>query len=301
MSEEKQGLGIAEFVAGCLGGFTQVMIGQPFDIVKVRLQTQKVGETLYTGAADCFRKIVKNEGGPLALWRGSLPPLIGVGAATSIQFGVNEHTKSFMQRLTGQSTLSLPYVAVCGAVAGLVNSVVSTPAEHIRIRMQSQGTMPNPPFKSSMDCIKKIHAQAGLRGIYKGGVPTLWREGIAYAVYFSVYDWCIRRMTGNSRHEPEMYKIALSGAFAGICFWFAVFPIDVIKTKIQTDSVTNPQFKSMMDSVRQTYKKQGMNGFWRGLTPCLMRAIPVNSGTFIVYKSSLGLFKPKKDEKLSLL
>lgn len=277
------------------------MIGQPFDIVKVRLQTQKVGEAIYTGAADCLSKIVKNEGGPLALWKGSVPPLIGVGAATSIQFGVNENTKAIMQNITGTTELSMPYVALCGSIAGLVNSVVSTPAEHIRIRMQSQGTMPNPPYKSSMDCIKKIYGQSGLRGIYKGGVPTLWREGIAYAVYFSIYDWCIKRMSGNSKREPEMYKIALSGAFAGVCFWFSVFPIDAIKTKVQIDSISNPQYKSMMDCVSQTYKKQGFNGFWRGLTPCLLRAIPVNSGTFIVYKTTLGLMKPKANEEYSYL
>jgi len=299
MADEKKSLGVAEFVAGCIGGFAQVIIGQPFDIVKVRLQTQKAGEGMYTGAADCLKKIVKREGGPLALWKGSLPPLIGVGAATSIQFGVNENTKAIMQSFTNSKDLSALHLAICGSIAGIVNTFVSAPAEHTRIRMQSQGTMLNPPYKSSMDCIRKIYGQHGIKGLFKGGVPTLWRESLAYAVYFSVYDLTLRKLTDGGK-KPEVYKVAAAGAFAGICFWFSVFPIDVVKTKIQIDSFTNPQFKSMMDCVRQTYSKQGFKGFWRGLTPCLLRAIPVNSGTWIVYEASLGLLKGKNKEVYSI-
>jgi len=292
---EKKSLGITEFIAGCMGGFAQVFIGQPFDIVKVRLQTQKVGEQVYSGAVDCLKKIVKNEGGVKTLWKGSVPPLIGVGAATSIQFGVNENTKALMQRLTGQSTLGMGHLAICGSIAGIVNAFISAPAEHIRIRMQSQGALPNPPYKNSQDCIKKIYNSHGIKGLYKGGVPTLWREAFAYAVYFSIYDWCIKKIT-KDQEKPELHKIAFSGAFAGMCFWFSVFPIDAIKTKIQIDNMASPQFKSTMDCVRQTYRTQGFGGFWRGLTPCLVRSVPVNSGTFIVYESTLGLLRGTKKE-----
>jgi solute carrier family 25 carnitine/acylcarnitine transporter 20/29 len=273
------------------------MIGQPFDIVKVRLQTQKVGENAYSGAVDCLKKIMRHEGGALALWRGSVPPLIGIGAATSIQFGVNENTKSFMRNITKSRDLSFYHLAICGSIAGIVNSFISTPAEHIRIRMQSQGAMANPPYKSSIDCIRKIYGQYGLKGLYKGGVPTLYRETLAYAVYFSMYDWCIKKISTPEK-KPETYKIAMSGAFAGACFWFSVYPIDAIKTKIQTDAFKNPQYKSTLDCVRKTYRTQGFNGFWRGLGPCLVRSLPVNSGTFIVYEGSLGLMngKPKENE-----
>jgi solute carrier family 25 (mitochondrial carnitine/acylcarnitine transporter), member 20/29 len=45
------------------------------DIVKVRLQTT----TQYTGALDAATKIYKSEG-PLAFYKGTLTPLIGIGA-----------------------------------------------------------------------------------------------------------------------------------------------------------------------------------------------------------------------------
>lgn len=55
---------IKDLVAGAAGGVTQVMVGQPFDIVKVRMQTQ----TQATNALDVARKIWVNEG-PLAFYK----------------------------------------------------------------------------------------------------------------------------------------------------------------------------------------------------------------------------------------
>ena len=45
---------------------------QPFEIIKVRLQTQSKANPQYTGIVDCLSKIIKNEG-PLALYKGTIP------------------------------------------------------------------------------------------------------------------------------------------------------------------------------------------------------------------------------------
>lgn len=42
---------------------------QPFEIIKVRLQTQSKEAPQYSGIVDCLTKIVKNEG-PTALYKG---------------------------------------------------------------------------------------------------------------------------------------------------------------------------------------------------------------------------------------
>lgn len=47
---------------------------QPFEIIKVRLQTQSKEAPQYNGIVDCLNKIIKNEG-PLALYKGT-PSLI---------------------------------------------------------------------------------------------------------------------------------------------------------------------------------------------------------------------------------
>jgi solute carrier family 25 carnitine/acylcarnitine transporter 20/29 len=275
---------IYEFIAGCIGGFAQVYIGQPFDIVKVRLQSAADGTK--NSALQVFKDIIAKEGGPRALWKGSLPPLMGVGAAVSIQFGVNENTKKILSKIKGNDHFSFKELFACGVFAGLANAIVSVPSEHIRILMQTQSTT-EPVYKSSIDCIRKIYGQYGIRGLYKATNATLVREAISFGTYFSVYAWVMEKLAnGESREQMGIPKIALAGAASGIILWPLCFPTDVIKTKIQTDSFTKPVYKGMVDCAKKIYQAQGLAGFFRGITPCLLRAGPVNAGTFVVYELS---------------
>lgn len=56
----------------------QVLTGQPFDTIKVRMQTQTPTNS-YSGLFDCVTKLLKNEG-PLALykviWRRDVDPFV---------------------------------------------------------------------------------------------------------------------------------------------------------------------------------------------------------------------------------
>lgn len=67
--------GVKDFTAGLCSGWAQVIIMQPFDIIKIRLQTQDLANPRYHGIVDCLKKIVHNEG-IMALYKGS--PMIHV-------------------------------------------------------------------------------------------------------------------------------------------------------------------------------------------------------------------------------
>lgn len=51
---------IRSLAAGAAGGLCAVVVGHPFDLVKVRLQTAEKG--VYAGAMDVVRKTVAREG-----------------------------------------------------------------------------------------------------------------------------------------------------------------------------------------------------------------------------------------------
>jgi len=121
-----------DLFAGAMGGIAQVLLGQPFDIIKVRLQTSNQ----YTGAIDAASKIWSKEG-PLAFYKGTLTPLVGVGACVSIQFGAFHEARRTLERYNSdidpQNTeLSLGQYYLAGAAAGVANSIISGPIEHIR-------------------------------------------------------------------------------------------------------------------------------------------------------------------------
>jgi len=54
---------------------------------------------------------------------------------------------------------------------------------------------------------------------------------------------------------------------------YSIYPVDVIKSKIQTDALdpTKRQYKGMMDCIRKTWSKEGWRGFMGGLGPTLIR------------------------------
>lgn len=62
--------GLKDFISGCVSGWTQVLVMQPFEIIKVRLINQSSINPEYKGIADCFKKIRKEEG-YLAFYKGT--------------------------------------------------------------------------------------------------------------------------------------------------------------------------------------------------------------------------------------
>merc|ERR1719160_1744049 len=72
--------------AGFLAGCGSVVLTQPQDCVKSRMQGEAAKE-LYSGTVDCFMKMAKNEG-PLCFFAGSVPRMVQVGMTTGISFAI---------------------------------------------------------------------------------------------------------------------------------------------------------------------------------------------------------------------
>ncbi|CAG8490390.1 13699_t:CDS:2 [Acaulospora morrowiae] len=312
MSDTAQGgflRAVKDCASGTVGGIVQVFVGQPFDIVKVRLQTQpipKIGEQpKYTGMSDCVRKIRKNEG-LRAFYKGTTTPLVGIGACVSTQFVVLEFMKRFFNGVNGNTgaPLTNSQLYCAGAIAGTANSIISGPVEHIRTRLQVQVTptkvtspkmAAHPTYSGPIDCIKKIYLSHGIKGIYKGQMITMAREFQGYGAYFLVYEFLMQRSMvkeNKQRHEVQSWKSCMFGAAAGYSMWSSVYPIDVIKSKLQTDGFNQQtrQYTSALDCARKTFSKEGVKGFFRGFGACMLRAGPVNAATFVAFEIAIRLF-----------
>ena len=68
--------GLRSLAAGGFGGVCAVIVGHPFDLVKVRLQTAERG--VYKSAIDVVRKSVAKDGLGRGLYAGVSAPLVGV-------------------------------------------------------------------------------------------------------------------------------------------------------------------------------------------------------------------------------
>ncbi|KAI2896884.1 hypothetical protein CBS76997_4839 [Aspergillus niger] len=275
---------VKDLAAGAAGGVAQVLIGQPFDIVKVRLQTQVGGSAL-----SAARNIYAQEG-PRSFYKGTLVPLLGVGACVSIQFGAFHGFRQLIESYnyrndhTEDPTLSLPQFYLAGGAAGVTNSIISGPVEHIRIRLQTQPHGAARLYSGPWDCARKIIRTAGPTGLYRGQVVTLFREFHGYGVWFAAYEGLLgilQHHEQKKRDELPNWQIAVCGGLAGEALWLLSHPLDVIKSKMQSDGFgSDRKYHSMGHAFKETWVVGGVRGLFQGLGPALLRAMPVSAGTF---------------------
>ncbi len=84
IDEIKLSVGQKEVIAGAIGATLQVFTGQPFDIVKVRMQSS----INRISPIQVCKDIIRNEG-PMAFYKGTMSPIAGAAFMISTQFLVN--------------------------------------------------------------------------------------------------------------------------------------------------------------------------------------------------------------------
>ncbi|KAH6637788.1 mitochondrial carnitine/acylcarnitine carrier protein [Boeremia exigua] len=292
-AESGSGRVAKDLFAGAVGGVAQVLLGQPFDIVKVRLQTT----SQYSGALHAATSIYKSEGA-LAFYKGTLTPLIGIGACVSVQFGGFNAARRYFEgqnaAKTGSPALSYTQYYAAGAFAGVANTALSSPIEHIRIRLQTQPSGSARLYTGPLDCVRKLAAHQGvLGGVYRGTAVTFLREAQAYGMWFTTFEYLMNAdaaRNGVKREDISTLKVAAYGGLAGEMLWISSYPFDVVKSKMQSDGFGGAQkYKSMRDCFAKVWAAEGARGFWKGIGPTLLRAMPVSAGTFATVEVTMRM------------
>ncbi|KAJ3837660.1 carnitine/acyl carnitine carrier [Lentinula raphanica] len=299
-----------DFIAGTMGGAASLVVGFPFDTVKVRFQSPEFAQR-YSSTTNAFTTIVREEKF-VGLFKGITSPLAAVALMNGLVFA---SYRFFLKvQLNDNSEIpTLSQIALAGTGCGVISSVITTPTELIKIRQQSL-TIPTSAKQVAWDIFKR----SGVRGLYRGVTSTILRDS-GYGAYFWAYEATCRYL--NSRvpssahssetslvvhefdHQPNVSSwstLLTAGAVAGIAGWIFTFPFDVVKTRIQgthgarlsssyssrlaaTYGPTNP-YHSTWSTIVNSYRSEGIPVFFRGLSPTLIRAIPVNMATFATFE-----------------
>jgi len=214
----------------------------------------------------------------------------------SIQFGAFHQARRYFEAANGSAgPLTYGQYYAAGAFAGVANSALSGPIEHVRIRLQTQPHGAGRLYSGPWDCVRKLSSpETGggvARGLYRGSAVTVLREAQAYGVWFLTFEYLMQADAARNavdRAAVPAYKVAFYGGLAGEALWLASYPFDVVKSKMQTDGFGPDQrYRSMRDCFAQTWRAEGMRGFWKGIGPTLLRAMPVSAGTFAVVEATM--------------
>ncbi|KAF9164069.1 hypothetical protein DFQ26_001856 [Actinomortierella ambigua] len=276
-----------DFVAGTLAGMAQVTVGQPMDTIKTRLQIE--GQSgRFAGPMDCLRQTIRNEGF-LGLYKGMASPLVGVAAVNALLFGAYSNLKLIQEAYPG-APLTLGQIAIAGAGAGVVNAILASPVEMLKIKMQAQyGSGSAVRYKGPVDCARQLIREYGVKnGLMRGYWITVIREIPGYAGFYAGFEGMKRALTPDgedSRTYPHsLLTLMASGATGGVSYWFACYPLDMLKSMIQNQNVPLKGAFYVVDSARKVYREGGITPFFRGFTPTIIRAVPAAAATFTTYE-----------------
>lgn len=92
--------------------------------------------------------------------------------------------------------------------------------------------------------------------------------------------------------KPSAFYTLMAGGLAGTFSWLVSFPVDVVKSRLQTDGMDGKlKYSGAVDCVKKSYQVEGMHFFTRGLTSTLLRAFPMNAVCFLVVSYVMKFFE----------
>ncbi|KAJ1333065.1 solute carrier family 25 (mitochondrial carnitine/acylcarnitine transporter) member 20/29 [Microdochium nivale] len=278
---------LRSFAAGGFGGVCAVVVGHPFDLVKVRLQTSEKG--VYSSAMDVVKKAIARDGLRRGLYAGVSAPLVGVTPMFAVSFwgyDVGKQIVSSIKPPGADGQLTIGQISAAGFLSAIPMTAITAPFERVKVILQVQGSRlkpgEEPKYKGGVDVVRQLYQQGGLRSVFRGSTATLARDGPGSAAYFAAYEYIKRKLTprdaqGRPSGDLSLTAITCAGGAAGIAMWTPVFPIDTVKSRLQTAEGN----VSIGGIIRELYGKGGVKAFFPGFGPAIARAVPANAATFL--------------------
>ncbi|OOQ89229.1 mitochondrial substrate/solute carrier [Penicillium brasilianum] len=301
-------------LAGASGGFATAIATSPLDVLRTRLQSdfyQRPPSSSATSAATGAipkhtshktARIISNiyqAEGWRAFFRGLGPSLAGVVPATAIKFYVYGNCKRIGAQLLGTGEDSILVHAQAAISAGIATATATNPIWLVKTRLQldkAQATTGTRRYKNSLDCVRQVLRQEGIRGLYKG-LSASYLGSLETALHLVLYER-IKTTLHTSLGSPDGKDTATqkeitswlstTGAAGSAKFAAALiaYPHEVIRTRLRQAPMENgvPKYTGLLQCFRLIAKEEGMAGLYGGLMPHMVRSIPSAIITLGVYE-----------------
>jgi solute carrier family 25, member 33/36 len=291
----------SHFLAGAVGGSVAAALLCPLDVLRTRLQSTLPPRL---PPLRLFLHIVSHEG-PLALYRGLLPTIIGVGPSRALYFGFFGSLKERLSRETvGLSGASLHLAAA--ALGGVATNTIMSPWWVIRMRIQLQNAPYEPLWKRWREPATQLAtaSEAGASLQYRGIFSTalrIYREEGPWAFYrglsasylgvtetafqFMLYGY-LKDSLLIQRQENVLSSDSTKPAFTGVDALLAgaaskliasatTYPHEVIRTRMREKPNPNlpARYSSIMQTARTVFREEGVRGLYGGLSVHLLRTV----------------------------
>eukprot|EP01065_Artemidia_motanka_P032017 TRINITY_DN3902_c3_g1_i2.p1 TRINITY_DN3902_c3_g1~~TRINITY_DN3902_c3_g1_i2.p1 ORF type:complete len:374 (+),score=36.81 TRINITY_DN3902_c3_g1_i2:146-1267(+) len=181
-----------------------------------------------------------------------------------------------------------------GAVAGVVSRTCTAPLDRLKTLIVLRD-----PFKGT----QRVRMSAtnagvldGLRLIYQeGGLVSFWRGNLANcvkvvpetAIKFAVFER-LKPSQSTTEGGNKTFARFLAGAAAGMVAQAAVYPLDVVKTRIVASETG--VYRGMADCLTRTVRIEGPKALCRGMGTSLVGMIPYAGIDLAIFDFAKGRY-----------
>jgi len=268
-----------------IASFLENLIYHPWWVLKTREQVEVAHPTNLLVNSYQFAKNITKKEGFRAFYRGFWPGTIGSFPSGFLYLIVYHKSKYELSKDTTPSLLRTCGPFAAGVLAEVSSIGLFVPVDVITQRMQLKSTLRQNSYEVASNVLK----QEGIYGMYRGTSLTVVKLGLASGVWWLSYE----------RMKPGLLALlgegsgsgVLAGLVAGLLSTILTNPLDVVKTRIQTQvslgsSIT--PYGGMMEGFRKMWKNEGWRGLNRGLIPKLVSQGPLSSLWALIYETVMS-------------
>ncbi|KAG8997998.1 hypothetical protein FRB93_013891 [Tulasnella sp. JGI-2019a] len=225
-------------VAGASAGFVSSVVTCPLDVIKTKLQAQKIphGAPGYLGIAGTTKDILLRDGFK-GLYRGLGPTMLGYLPTWAIYFTVYDGVKDWLgQSDEGSERQSNAWSQhiLASMTAGATGTVLTSPLWVVKTRFMTQHPSET-RFRHTIDAFRIIYCDDGIRAFYRGLIPSLL--GVSHvAVQFPLYEYLkdqfALRLDVPKSSLPS-YAILTCTAISKLTATLITYPHEVVRTRLQ--------------------------------------------------------------------
>lgn len=300
-------------LAGGFGGLIGDTSMHSLDTVKTRQQGAS-HMLKYSNTLVAYRTIFREEGFRRGLYGGYSAAMLGSLPSSTVFFLSYEYVKRLA--INDFGVPETPAFLIAGFLGDLFSSVFYVPSEVLKTRLQLQGQYNNPYFKSwynykgLIDATVSIIRNEGWSTLFYGYKATLTRDLPFSALQFTFYekfrqlafsltsDEAVATFEQTEGRSLPLYAELLTGAAAGGLAGTLTTPLDVVKTRMQTQNGSSKVIlnsNSIFSSLKTIYRTQGFNGLFSGVVPRFVWTSVQSSVMLLLYQVFLKALNPDEN------
>jgi len=197
-------------------------------------------------------------------------------------------------------------VATVGAVAGVVSTCLHdtcmVPAETMKQRLQLGY------YRNALECFRAM-AATGSNSFFRS-LPTTLSMNVPYCSLMMMSNESLKRWL-NPSGQFDLGVYLFSGGFSGALAAGLTTPLDVVKTRLQVQSLSTPvgnvgalpgdayvvRYSGFASAVGAIYAESGFVGFLRGLIPRMAMFGPSCAISWVAYESCKKTLQRRSEDE----